>query len=92
MPLFSVRSLLLLVLWVIFLVSALGVVHVSYDTRVKFNHLENLRREHNQLQVVWGQYLLEESTWAAYGRVEKLAQEKLFMAVPDSQQIIMVSP
>ena len=79
-------------LWLALIASAFAVVYVTYDTRVKFNLLETLRREQNQLQVVWGQYLLEESAWAAYGRVEKLAQEKLSMRVPDSQEIIMVSP
>lgn len=80
------------ILWVTVVGSALGVVYVTYDTRVKFNQLENLRREQSQLQVVWGQYLLEESTWAAYGRVEKLAQESLSMQVPESHSIITVKP
>ena len=88
-----VRSIsLLIVLWIATLVSALAVVYVTYDTRVKFNTLENLRREKNHLQVIWGQYLLEESAWAAYARVENLAQEKLSMQVPSANEIIMVSP
>ncbi len=86
------KSLLIVVLlWVALMASSLTVVYVTYDTRVKFNELETLRLEQNQLQVVWGQYLLEESTWAAYGRVEKLAQERLKMQVPESQQIIMIN-
>ena len=66
-------------LWVV-LVLALAVVYVTYDTRVKFNQLENLRREQSQLQVVRGQFLLEESTWAAYGRVEKLGSREVVHA------------
>lgn len=90
---FSLQSLLILaVLWLMLIASAFAVIYVTYDTRVKFNLLETLRREQNQLQVVWGQYLLEESTWAAYGRVEKIAQEKLLMQVPDTEDIIMVTP
>ena len=82
---------LVVVLWVLVIASALSVVYVTYDTRVKFNALETLRREKSQLQVVWGQYLLEESTWEAYGRVEKLAKEKLSMTVPKAEDIIMIT-
>ncbi|MGH1484768.1 MAG: cell division protein FtsL [Cellvibrionaceae bacterium] len=84
--------LLIATLWLLVIASALAVVYVTYDTRVKFNELETLRREQSQLQVVWGQYLLEESTWAAYGRIEKLAEDKLLMQVPKAEDIIMVMP
>ncbi|MGH1439244.1 MAG: cell division protein FtsL [Cellvibrionaceae bacterium] len=90
---FSLQSLIVLVvLWLALITSSFGVVYVTYDTRVKFNLLETLRREQNQLQIVWGQYLLEESTWAGYGRVERVAEEKLLMQIPDSEKIIMVTP
>ena len=79
-------------LWLAVLSSAIAVVYVSYHSRVQFNLLENLRKEQSQLQVIWGQYLLEESTWATYGRIEKLAQEKLSMKIPVPEQIIMVNP
>ena len=80
----------LVFLWLAVVLSALAVVYVTYDTRVKFNVVEGLRLEQSQLQVIWGQYLLEESTWASYGRVEKLAQEHLFMQAPTSEKIITV--
>jgi cell division protein FtsL len=83
---------LVVVLWLSVIASALAVIYVTYDTRVKFNTLEGLRREQGQLRVVWGQYLLEESTWASYGRVEKLAQEQLSMQVPESENVITVTP
>ncbi len=84
--------LLVACLWASVIASALAVVFLAYDTRVKFNELEILRREKNGLQVEWGQYLLEESTWAAYSRVEKIAIEKLGMQVPKPDHIIMVKP
>ena len=90
---FSLGSFMILfLLWIVLILSAFSVIYVTYDTRVKFNSLEKLRREQNQLQVVWGQYLLEESTWASYGRVETLAREKLSMQIPDSEKIIVVTP
>jgi cell division protein FtsL len=80
----------MIVLWVGIIVSSLSVVYSTYDSRVKFNQLETLRREQNHLQVEWGQYLLEESTWAEYGRVEKLANEKLSMNMPEMEKIILI--
>lgn len=82
----------LVVLWLSVMTSSLAVIYVAHDNRVKFNELENLRREQSRLQVVWGQYLLEESTWADYGRVEKVAREKLLMQVPKPEDIIEVIP
>lgn len=81
----------LVFLWISAMASSLAVIYVAHDNRVKFNQLENLRREQSHLQVVWGQYLLEESTWAAYERVERLAQEQLSMQVPRSEQMIKIT-
>ncbi|MFT7387911.1 MAG: cell division protein FtsL [Candidatus Endobugula sp.] len=79
-------------LWVMMLVSALTVVYSAYDTRNKFNALEVLRSEQDALQVEWGKYLLEESAWASYGRIEKVAIEKLAMEIPTGEQLILVVP
>jgi cell division protein FtsL len=87
---FLQRMFLVAALWVAVIVSSLALVYSTFDSRVKFNELENLRREQNRLRVEWGQYLLEESTWAEYGRVEKLANEKLDMKVPDMENIILL--
>ena len=86
------QGLLLGLLWLGVIGSALGVIYVSHDARHYLNTLETLRREQSQLQLAWGQYLLEESTWSAYGRVEKLAAEKLSMAVPTANHIVTVTP
>lgn len=88
----SVRHLyiLLVALWVLVVISALMVVYSVYETRNRFNDLEILRRQQEQLQVEWSQYLLEESAWASYGRVEKLAIEKLGMKIPSANDIIVV--
>ncbi len=82
----------LVVLWFLVLASALGVVGVTQDSRQQINRLEQLRREASSLQVEWGRYLLEQSTWAAYSRVENLAISELNMRVPAVDQIVMVKP
>jgi cell division protein FtsL len=79
-------------LWVLMLVSALTVVYSSHDTRNKFNALEVLRSEQDALQVEWGKYLLEESAWASYERIEKVAMEKLAMKIPAGEQLVLVAP
>ncbi len=82
---------MLVLLWSAVLASALAVVRTAHLTRQKVNQLEVLRREANQLHVQWGQYLLEQSAWSAYGRIEKEATEKLHMVVPRGEQLVMVS-
>lgn len=77
-------------LWVLVLVSALAVVASTHQTRNQVDRLETLRRDAAELQVVWGQYMLEQSTWAAYGRVERLAREELTMYLPGADDIVMV--
>lgn len=87
------RGLLVLtaVLWVLVVVSALLVVGVTQDVRLRTGQLEVLRREAAELDVQWGQYLLEQSTWASYSRVEKIAREELDMVEPGPEQIILVN-
>ncbi|MCD9459598.1 cell division protein FtsL [Marinibactrum halimedae] len=77
--------------WVGMLVSALTVVSTTHRSRLLLNELETSRRHNAELQVMWGQYLLERSTWAAYSRVEKLATEELDMALPSNDSIVIVS-
>ncbi len=78
-------------LWVATVFSALGVVAITHQVRGEVNNLETLRREAAQLQVQWGQYLLEQSTWAAYGRVENAAISELNMIAPTPEEIVMIS-
>lgn len=78
------------ILWVLVLVSALAVVASTHQTRNQVDRLETLRRDAAELQVVWGQYMLEQSTWAAYSRVERLARDELDMLLPRVEDIVMV--
>lgn len=82
--------LMLVTLWLGVLLSAYGVVWTTHDSRQKVNGLESMRRQAAGLQVEWGQYLLEQSAWAAYSRIERLAMQDLDMIIPDSEKIVMV--
>lgn len=82
----------MLALWLLVAASALAVVSSTHRARLSFFELESLRRQAAELEVQRGQYLLEQSTWAAYTRVEKLAQDKLKMRLPEPGEIVMVQP
>jgi cell division protein FtsL len=80
------------VLWLAILVSGIGVVYSTHLSRQLFSELETKRRMTSDLHVEWGQYLLEQSTWAAYSRVERIAAEELKMQMPARDKIVLVTP
>lgn len=82
--------LLALALWFACFVSAIGVVYSTWQARKATQALEELRRQENGLQVVSGQLLLERSSFAAYNRVEELAQNKLNMRAAEPGKTVLV--
>ena len=72
------------------LVSGLLVVRTTHENRFAFNELQQLRDQAVQLDVEWGQLLLEQSTFGVDGRIEQKAAEQLQMQVPDIDDIVMV--
>jgi len=84
-------SLNLLILISIILGSGLSVVSMTYQNRFLFNELQQLRSQSNNLEVKWGQLLIEQSTFGLEGRIEKKATEELRLHVPDLGRIVMVT-
>ncbi|MDO7653696.1 MAG: cell division protein FtsL [Porticoccus sp.] len=80
----------LFAVWVTVICSALSVVYVSHLCRQLHNELSRLEQEENTLQVEWGRYLLEQSSWASLSRIEQLAKSRLNMRVPDTEEIVVV--
>jgi cell division protein FtsL len=70
--------------------SSLGVVASQHQARKLYAAVEREQQRTQQLDVEWGQLQLEQSTWAAHSRVEKLAREKLGMRVPQPGQIVAI--
>jgi cell division protein FtsL len=87
----SASSALLYALLVSLLVSGLMVVKTTHENRFAFNELQVLREEANQLDVEWGQLLLEQSTFGLDGRIEQKATRELQMQVPLINDIVMVN-
>ena len=86
--LFGVFCLVLLVLCV--LGSAMGVIVSAFENRRYLAEIESLRAEARSMQVLWGQYLVEKNTWAAYSRVHDMAEKELEMQAPQTDKIIVV--
>ncbi|EPJ46086.1 MAG: cell division protein FtsL [Osedax symbiont Rs2] len=83
--------LVVLLLLVAMLLSAVSIIFQSYEYRTLFNTQQQLVSQWDELQVEWGQLLLEQSALGANSRVEKLAKGKLAMHVPLSEDVEMVS-
>jgi cell division protein FtsL len=80
----------LVALWFAVLASAVGVVWSKQQSRNQFVELQRLEKERDLLDTEWGQLRLEQSTWVAYGRIEKVARDDLRMVVPDPNQVHLV--
>ena len=78
--------------WMLCLVSAIAVVNVSFECRLLSDELMQLRTREQQLQIEWGQLLLEESALAAHARLEEIARSELGMRRPTGAEIRVVVP
>ncbi|MFK7865181.1 MAG: cell division protein FtsL [Pseudohongiellaceae bacterium] len=87
---FTYSSLILFVSLGAVLVTGLSVVQATHDNRFSFNELQELKASANQLDVEWGQLLLEQSTFGVEGRIQNKAATQLKMQVPEIASIVMV--
>lgn len=81
---------LIAVLWLLVLFSALLVAYIGHLCREQYAQLSALQREADQLQEVYGKYLLEQSAWGGLQRVEQLASQKLSMHSPAIHETVVV--
>jgi cell division protein FtsL len=88
--LFSYGTVLVTTLMVAVVLSALAVVYTSYNHRMTFHELQQLRVQSNEFDIHWGQLLIEQSTFGLEGRIERRAIDELNMTLPDWSKIIMV--
>ncbi|WP_227819838.1 cell division protein FtsL [Marinobacterium aestuarii] len=83
-------AMVLLVLVLLLVGSAMAVIFSAYQYRILFNQHQNLVANWDELQVEWGQLVLEESAWAANNRIEQIASKRLAMLVPEPGMIEIV--
>ena len=86
------RQGLIALLAVAVLASALGAVYTKHRSRQLFVELEALKAERDDLNIEWGQLMLEQATWATPTRVELIARQRLEMTVPPADTIVIVTP
>lgn len=79
-----------LILMLIAVASALSTVAANHHARKLFVEMEREQARMRELEVEWGQLQLEQSTWAAHARVEKIAWDRLGMRPPVPGQIVSV--
>ncbi|MCC6302425.1 MAG: cell division protein FtsL [Gammaproteobacteria bacterium] len=87
-----VRHGLIVLLAVAVLASALGAVYTKHRSRQLFVELETLKAQRDDLNIEWGQLMLEQATWATPTRVELIARQRLGMTAPPADAIVIVTP
>lgn len=81
-------AVLLLAAAVIF--SALAVIYVTHTSRELYAAYQHNLSEKNHLIVERGQLLLERGTWTMQARIQKFAETKLVMVLPDHKSVVIV--
>ena len=71
-------------------ICALSVVTSQHKARKLYIELQKQKELAQQMDVEWGQLQLEQSTWAAPARVEKIAARQLQMQLPKGEKIQFV--
>ena len=82
--------LLITVFAVVCVSSALAIVYTKHESRKLFVELENLTAERDALNIEWGQLQIEQSTWAAHARIERVAVEEMSLVRPQSEEIYVI--
>lgn len=80
------------ILFVVVMVSAIGVVYSKHKTRQLFVELQQLNKEVVSLNTEWGRLQLEQSAWSDHGRIEQIARERLDMVIPEAEQVAFIKP
>jgi cell division protein FtsL len=78
------------VLWLSVLASAVSVIYARHQARNMFVHLEKLNAERDALDMEWGRLQLEQSAWSSNAFVERVANSKLKMNLPDTHDVRIV--
>jgi cell division protein FtsL len=79
-------------LWLAVLGSAVQVIYAQHRAREVFVHLEKLDAERDALDMEWGRLQLEQSYWSSNAFVERVANAKLQMNLPQTRDVRIVRP
>ena len=83
---------LLPILWLAVLGSSVQVIYARHEARETFVRLEKLNAERDSLDMEWGRLQLEQSYWSSHAFVERVANAKLQMNLPQTRDVRIVRP
>lgn len=75
----------------IVVLSSWSVVTSQHVSRLLYSDLQREQKSQKQLDVEYGQLMLEQGTWGAHAVIEKAAQTRLGMHTPDPRQVQVVT-
>jgi len=80
------------VLWLAVLGSAVQVIYARHKSRDLFVRLEKVNADRDSLEMDWGRLQLEQSYWSSHAFVERVANTKLQMNLPQTRDVRIVRP
>jgi cell division protein FtsL len=80
------------VLWLAVLGSAVQVIYARHEARAAFVRLDKLDAQRDSLEIEWGRLQLEQSYWSSNAFVERVANAKLSMSLPQTRDVRIVRP
>lgn len=83
---------MIIVLLLAVLISALGVIYSTNSYRSTFSQVQQEVQQTHNLQLQWGQLLLEQASLATPARVQELATEQLKMGLPNAKNTYLLHP
>ena len=84
------KKITLMAMVLVIMISSIAVSYSVHLSRKTVASLAILERQQQAIEVEWGQLLIEQSAWGAYGRVERIAVERLGMKMPEPGNIVML--
>ena len=79
------------VLLVAVVASAVAVVRTHHERRSLLVELDEVEARRDRLQVEWGRLQIEQSTWAASDRIERIAARKLNLHLSRADATVLVA-
>jgi cell division protein FtsL len=80
------------VLWLAVLATSVQVIYARHKARDTFVRLEKLNAERDALEMEWGRLQLEQSYWSSHAFVERVANAKMQMNIPQTRDVRIVRP
>lgn len=70
--------------------AAVGVVYVKYLSRQSYTEISRSQQEIDSLDVDWNRLQIEEGTFSEHARIERTAEGRLGMSLPDLKDTVMI--